>query len=709
MLSLPSNTQTPAALHTGALHAFKALCLIGLFLFAGCLSDNTPAPAGWIDTDRLLNADDEPENWMSLGRNFEQQQYAPTNQINAANVGSLGLAWESRAIQTRGRVHRGLEATPIVVDGVMYTTGAWSIVYALDAKTGEELWHYDPEVDGAFDRIACCDVVNRGVQVWQGKVYVGSFDGYLIALDAATGAELWKVDTFTDRDRDYSITSAPQIAGDKIIIGNGGADFGVRGYITAYNLETGEQAWRFFIVPGDPDNGYEHPEMAMAAETWDPNSDWESGGGGTAWGQLAYDPTLNLLYVGTGNSAPYPIWLRSPNGGDNLFLSSILAINPDTGRMVWHYQTTPGEIWDYTATQNIILADLEIDGAMRKVLMQAPKNGFFYVLDRETGELLGADKYVHATWASHIDMETGRPMGTEAGDYRDEPKMIYPWDIGGHSWQPMSFSPQSGLAYIPVIEAGMVYTTNDDYKYKRGVWNVGIFFTADTLHTEMLKAWDPVKNEEAWRVPLAGVGNGGILSTGGNLVFQGTATGQFVVYNAKTGEALKSIDVGTGIMAAPITYTIDGEQYVAVMAGFGGALIDYFVEENAAYKYENFGRVLAFKLDGDDVPLPPKRVIPDVPEPPARTLTDASIAKGSALYYTYCVFCHGGTSGGRYSLYPDLTRMPAATHNIFNQIVLDGALKDLGMASFADVLSEADAAAIQDFLVSEQARKWQDM
>ncbi len=361
---------------------------------------------GWgrIDEQRLARHDAEPEQWFTGGRDHNQSYFSPLRLVNEESVGDLGYAWHYELNTTRG-----LEATPIVVDGVMYTSGPWGMVYSLDAATGAERWVYDPEVDGQVARYACCDVVNRGVAVWEGKVYVGALDGRLIALDAETGEVLWEVDTIVDHERAYTVTSAPYIANDVVVIGNAGGEFDARGYVTAYDTDTGEERWRFFIVPGDPSQPYEHAELEWAAETWDPNSTWEVGLGGTAWDAMAYDPELNLLYVGTGNSTPYARKLRSPSGGDNLFLASILAINPDDGRLVWHYQTTPGENWDYTAVQKMILADLAIDGRTRKVLMQAPKNGFFYVLDRETGELISAEPYVQVNLASHVDRETGRP------------------------------------------------------------------------------------------------------------------------------------------------------------------------------------------------------------------------------------------------------------------------------------------------------------
>ena len=452
----------------------KNLFILFLCFLSAC---EKPKPrAGWIDKERLLKADQDPLNWISLGGNFKQQHYSPLADISTENVSTLGLAWSYDARSRRGRVQRGLEATPIVVDGTLYTSGAWGVVYALDAKTGKEIWRYDPDIDGNYARRACCDVVNRGVQVWKGKVYVGVLDGYLVCLDAATGKVIWKIDTITDRERFYTITGPPQIANNVVVIGNSGGEFGVRGYITAYDLETGKQAWRFYIVPGDPKKGFEHPELEEAAKTWDPDSYWDAGLGGTSWGELTYDPELNLLYVGTGNSSPYPIWFRSPSGGDNLFLASILAINPDTGRLVWHYQTTPGEIWDFTATANMVLAELEIEGRSRKVLMQAPKNGFFYVLDRETGELISAEKFVPVNWASHIDKVTGRPVLTGEGWYKEKSKLVYPAMPGGHSWQPMSYNPNTKLVYIPAMHLPMVYTAQKEFKYSRDD-NTGVHST----------------------------------------------------------------------------------------------------------------------------------------------------------------------------------------------------------------------------------------
>jgi quinohemoprotein ethanol dehydrogenase len=644
------------------------------------------------------------------------QHYSPLNQINLSNINSIGFAWEYDASSTIGRVDRGLEATPVIVDGLLYTSGAWGFVYALDAKTGKEIWRYDPHVDASIAINACCDAVNRGLAVWKGKVYVGTLDGYMVCLDAATGAEIWRKDTFTDRTKAYTITSPPQVAGNIVMIGNSGGEFGVRGYITAYDLNSGEQKWRFFLVPGNPANGFEHEEMEMASKTWDANSYWTAGGGGTAWGESAYDPELNLLYVGTGNSSPYPIWLRSPSGGDNLFLASILAINPDNGKLIWYYQTTPGEIWDYTATMNLVLADLDIDGKMRKVIMQAPKNGFFYVLDRATGELLSAEKFTHVTWASHVDLKTGRPVLTEQGQwYKDQPKLVAPTLFGGHNWQPMSYNPSTGLVYIPERKGAFVYEALKDYQWKIKRDNTALDYSQltnykkvidqvkgeiDTTFSESLLAWNPITQKPVWQI-TEGAPDGGILSTS-ELVFQGTRTGYLKVYDAKNGKLLKEIFTGTGIMAAPATYTVDGEQYVVVMAGYGGAPMSSYRPDAIMHQYHNKGRILAFKLNGTETPLPARKEPVAVPKPPDIKIDEAVVSKGFRLYDDYCGGCHGWFGEYHTSSHPDLAKLPLETHDAFPDIVLRGRLKANGMTSFDDVLSEEDVNAIHHFLIKQQ-------
>ena len=428
-----------------------------------------------INQERIINADNEPGSWLSHGRNYEEQRYSPLVQINKNNIDNLELAWSFDMSSTRA-----LESTPIVVDGTMFLTSEWSIVYAIDAKTGNEVWYYDPEVPKDWGRKACCDVVNRGAAVWRGYVYSATLDGRLIKLDAKTGELVWEIDTLIDRARDYTITGAPRIANNLIFIGNGGAEYGVRGYVSAFDVDTGKLAWRFYTVPGDPSLPFEHPEMELAAETWKGGEWWKIGGGGTVWNSIVYDPEFNQVYIGVGNGTPWTRVIRSPGGGDNLFLSSMIALDADTGKMNWHYQTTPGDNWDYTAVQDMMLAEIEIDGDKRKVIMQAPKNGFFYVLDRKNGELLRAHKYAEVNWATHVDMETGRPVENKDKDYLEEKQWILPGALGGHNWQAMSFDPDLGLVYIPTQIAPTIYKMTEEWqktgklKYKPNSWNTGV-------------------------------------------------------------------------------------------------------------------------------------------------------------------------------------------------------------------------------------------
>lgn len=674
-------------------------------------------------TVSLARGADESREWPLYGRTFEEDRFSPLTQIGTTNVSTLGLAWEFNDFVVRGRTHRGNEASPLVADGVMYLSGPWSVVYALDARTGKLLWKYDPQVDGNWIRRACCDAVNRGVALWQGRVYVATLDGYLIALDAKSGALEWKVDTFIDRvSMNYSSTGAPRIAGNHIVIGNSGAEMGARGYVSAYDLASGKLAWRFYTVPGDPAKGPdESPAVTLARKTWGKDSRWDLGGGGTAWDSMVYDPTLNLVYVGVGNGMPHPVWSRSPGGGDNLYLSSIVALDASTGQMRWYYQTTPADSYDYTATQNMILADLDIGGKTRHVLMQAPKNGFFYVLDRATGQLLSANAYTKVTWADHVDLSTGRPVLTDKADYSKEPKEIWPSQAGGHNWMPMSYSKVAKLVFIPAMDAGMNFAMvpGKDVHFRVGANNEGdmVGWTRaaddhgipwsppnpgpnDPLFRSVLKAWDPVAGKLVWQGSPKPYWGGGVLSTASGLVFQGAADGTFAAYDAADGRLLRSIDTGTGMMAGPISYEIDGVQYVAVLAGFGGAMnqIGYPIG-SAALKYQNSERMLVFKLHGGTVTRPPLRTRELQPLPALSSSDPAVIARGQSLIGR-CAGCHGyrGIPNG----YPDLWNLPAGTHAAFQAIVRGGALSYAGMPSFKDVLSVDDVNAIQAFIIADE-------
>jgi len=679
------------------------------WLLTGC--EKGPPEIANVDGERLSKVGTEdPGNWLSHGRGWDEKRFSPLAQVTAKTVSSLDLSWVVE-LPTK----RGIEATPIVVDGMMFVSGAWSMVYAIDAKTGELLWTYDPKVPRDWAANACCDVVNRGVAVWMGKVFFATLDGRLIALDAATGKKRWAMQT-TDKRFPYTITGAPRVVDGKVIIGNSGADYGVRGYVSAYNPENGRRRWRFFTVPGDPSKGYENDgeaAMELAAKTWT-GEWWKTGGGGTVWNSMAYDPEINLLYIGVGNGTPWSQQQRSPDGGDNLFLSSVVALDADNGEYVWHYQTTPGESWNYSAAESIILADLAINGELRKVLIQAPKNGFFYVLDRVSGELLSADPYVAVNWASHIDMESGRPVEYPHTRYGAEGRFITPGPAGGHSWYPMSYSPVTGLAYIPAHDVPGIYKLDNAFEFRPGYQNTGIeegITSFDALDPQGKKpklrfgvyliAWDPVKKEAAWKISQNELG-GGTLVTAGNLVFQGSGSGHFRAYQADNGNELWSFDTGTSIMAGPITYTVAGEQYVAVMIGRGGGA--GLVGGPMARRWQgvqNVNRVLSFKLDGNATLHPPRRYTLKS-DPPHSDADELTIAHGKKLYDTYCYVCHGvGVEGG--GVLPDLRYADRSVHDAWLDIVIDGALRDRGMRAWADVMDTDDALAIQGYVI-EQAQ-----
>lgn len=637
--------------------------------------------------------------WSWHGGDPGETRYSALNRIRAGNVGKLGLAWWMD-METR----RGLEATPIVVGGVMYVTGSWSVVYAINAVTGKRLWRWDPEVDRQLGQKACCDVVNRGVAVSGDIVYLGTLDGRLAALDRRTGIPRWQVQT-TDKSQPYTITGAPRVVKGKVVIGNGGAEYGVRGFVSAYDSATGKLAWRFYTVPGDPSKPFENPAMAKAAKTWN-GEWWKHGGGGTVWDSIAFDAELDLLYVGAGNGSPWSAETRSPGGGDNLYLSCILALRPDTGELVWHYQTTPADNWGYTATQQMILATLPIGGKPRKVLMQAPKNGFFYVLDRATGELLSAKAFVTVNWAKEVDLKTGRPVEVPGIRDNDPQKMFIqqPDPLGGHNWHSMSFHPGTGLVYIPAQEGGFPYMRDPDFKFRPGTWNLGMLVLPSTDPMGptggRLLAWDPVEQKERWSVPYSSMYNGGVLSTAGNLVFQGTADGRFVAYDAEKGAKLWETMVHTGVMAAPVTYAIGGKQYVSVLAGWGGAFS--LVGGNTTGTRGVPGRLLTFALDGKaTLPAPPPS--PPKPAPIALTADENTVQAGAALYVKSCFVCHGiGASSGGSIM--DLRYSAEATFRQYPKIVREGAYVKAGMPAMKEWLSEADVEAIRAFVIAQRNR-----
>ncbi|KAB7648629.1 PQQ-dependent dehydrogenase, methanol/ethanol family [Polymorphobacter fuscus] len=692
--------------------------VIASLLWAGAATQGeaaSSAPAARVDAARLANAAAEPGNWMTHGGTYAEQRYADLDQINTGNVGQLGLAWSHELDSNRGQ-----EATPLIIDGTMYTTTAWSKVVALDAATGAVKWTYDPQVPKDRGHAACCDVVNRGLAAYDGKLFLGALDGRLIALDAATGKPVWTTQTF-DKSQPYTITGAPRVVKGKVIIGNGGAELGVRGYVTAYDAQTGKKAWRFYTIPGNPAKGPDGEAsdpvlQAKAGESWF-GKYWEAGGGGTVWDAIVYDQELDQLYIGVGNGSPWNHQVRSEGKGDNLFLSSVVALDPNTGRYLWHYQGTPAESWDFTQTQPIMLATLPIDGRPRKVLMQAPKNGFFYVIDRETGKLISAKGFVPQTWTKGVDMATGRPIEVEGQRFPDKATaLVAPSALGAHNWHPMAFSPKTGLVYLPAQEVPFAYQTDKDYVHKPGAWNIAVVAALNAPPNSLeatratrailkgqLLAWDPVQQKEAWRVQYDGPWNGGALATAGNLVFQGNAKGQFQAFDAASGKPMWAFDAQTGVVAGPVSFKVGDTQYVAVMAGYGGAYPMSTGFPDGPQRVQPNGRVLVFKLGGT-AKLPPYEAPALAPaNPPSQTFTAAQIARGGTVFEGNCGICHG--AGARSSgLVPDLRRSAALTDaESWAAVVHGGILKDQGMVSFAKWFSRDDIESVRAY-VGEQAK-----
>jgi len=699
--------------------AFAALLCLTI---AACQKNEAPAPApaapAPVDATRLSHADADTANWLTAGRTYDEQRFSPLDKINTETVKQLGLAWYLDLDTSRGQ-----EATPLVVDGVMYSTSAWSKVQAIDAVSGKLLWQYDPKVPKEIGVKVCCDVVNRGVAFWKGRVYVGTLAGHLVALDAKTGSEVWSVLT-VDQTKSYVITGAPRVIKGKVIIGNAGAEFDARGYVSAYDADTGKMVWRFYTVPGDPKQPFENPKLEEAAKTW--TGDWWTlGGGGTVWNSMSYDPTLDLLYFGTGNGLPWSGTVRNPKGNDNLFLASIVAVRPDTGEYVWHYQTTPGDIWDYDATQDVILTDLTLEGQKRQVLLQANKNGFFYVIDRTNGKLISAKPFSTVTWATGIDLATGRPIENPAARKTSDPKAPWigmPGALGGHNWKSMSFSPQTGLAYIPANDLPFVYADYKGFKARPIGMNLGYDSVPGSMPqgdaklkeqllagvNGFLVAWDPVTQTQIWSVQQPGPWDGGVLSTAGGLVFEGNAMGLISAFDAKSGKQLWSNPAQTGVIAAPMSYMVNGEQYIAVVAGWGGVYA--LTAGDATRKGSinvNRSRVLAFKLGGT-AKLPEEPKAADV-KPLPRVGTDAEVASGFRLFTDTCSGCHGDAAVGG-GITPDLRWSPIALDAAaWKSVVIDGVRKERGMISFSPVIDAKGAEQIRAYVTMRSQQSVKEM
>ncbi len=668
-----------------------------------------PEPSiGMVDDARILAAlENEPGSWLAHGIDFNEQRFSPLTQINRGNVAELGLVWH----KDLGTLH-AQEATPLVVDGLIIFPSAWNIVHAVEAVTGNTRWVYDPKVDrGRLGTIWA--PLSRGVAVYQGRVYVATIDGYLIAVDVATGTEVWRVDTITDRSIPYFISGAPRVGGGNIYIGNGGSEWGTRGYTTAYDAATGDLVWRFWSVPGDPSLPFEHPEMELAAKTWKGGEWWKIGGGGNVWNSIVYDAELNQVYLGMGNAAPWARAIRSPGGGDNLFAASIVAVDANNGKMNWYYQQVPGDNWDFTSVQDMALVDLEVDGVMREVIMQAPKNGFFYVIDRTNGELLRAHPFATVTWASHVDMETGRPVELEQGNYDKEAKWVLPGPMGAHNWQAMSVDPETGIVYMGTQDYAWWFKIDPNfqetgiYKWRVGQMNTGTDLeTADLLEgvtspasQGYLTAFDPLTGEVKWQNELEHFWNGGVVATAGGLVFQGEGMGNLYAYDKDTGDRLWGFNTYTSIIAPPITYAIDGTQYVAILTGSGGA--ETFLgkaADTATDTYGNHPQLLVFGLGGTEQLAVPT-VRPDIPpEQPLLSTDRQELRRGSVLYHDFCGRCHGGQAKS-FGVIPDLRFMDASVRDTFDQIVLEGAREQLGMGAFAEWLTEEDSKRVLGYIL----------
>jgi alcohol dehydrogenase (cytochrome c)/quinohemoprotein ethanol dehydrogenase len=683
---------------------WKLFAVIAILSLAGCKQQPSSELPGAVNTARIVAAD--PNEWLSYGRTYDEQRFSPLDQVNQSNVKGLGLAWFADLDTARGQ-----EATPLMIDGKIYITTAWSKAKAYDAATGKLEWEYDPKVPGERGVAACCDVVNRGMAAWGDKLFLGTLDGRLVALDRKTGKEVWSVVTL-DQSKPYTITGAPRVIDGKVLIGNGGAEMGVRGFLTAYDADTGKELWRFYSVPDEPGKNTE-PHLKKAEASWK-GEWWKQGGGGTMWDAMAYDPELDLLYVGVGNGSPWNQHYRSNGEGDNLYLSSIVALRPETGEYVWHFQTTPGETWDYTATQHIMLADLTIDGAKRKVLMQAPKNGFFFVLDRATGKLISAKNYVPINWASGFDVATGRPIENPESRYYRTGKMFLgsPGPIGAHNWHPMAYDPKQGLVFIPAINSAFPFIHKPDWKANKHGFNVGLDLASGAMPADAkvraaaiastygeLIAWDPVAQKPRWKIRFDGAWNGGMLATGGNLLFQGNMTGEFAAYDTASGKKLWSFDAQTGVVAPASTFTVGGEQYVAVLAGWGGAwpIAGGLVGEPRG-PVRNRSRLLVFKLGGKAA-LPPADDAITPLDPPASTGTPEQIADGARNFGQFCGVCHGDAAIGS-SVTRDLRRAGSlGDAAMWNKIVIGGALSQTGMISWKEELNDQQAENIRLYVI----------
>jgi quinohemoprotein ethanol dehydrogenase len=566
---------------------------------------NTAANVGANVTNDVLRragtaTDPLPGEWLSYGRTQGETRYSTLKQIDTTNAKRLGLAWS----YSMGAGGGNQEGTPLMWNNTLYGITSWSVVFALDARTGKELWRWDPEVNQTTVRpVICCGIVNRGIALYNGMIIAPAIDGRLFALNAMTGKPVWETRVVYPQDQ-YTLTMAPRIAGGKVIIGASGGDKPTRGQFVAVDAQTGQLAWRFYTVPGDPSKPFENQAMRTAAKTWG-GEFYKNGGGGAVWDGFAYDPEANLVYVGTGNAEPWVQKFRGAQNVDNLYTCSILAVDLTTGLLKWYYQTVPNDNWDYDSVQQIMLLDLNINGRMRKVLTQAPKNGFFYILDRVTGEFISAEPFVKVSWALKMG-EGGRPVVNPAAYYDQDPISVFPTGGGAHNWSAMSYNPNTGLVYIPASYSSFPYQAQVELR-PGSTGYVRPSGPTKTIEPSMgpeppqgarggLQAWDPTHQKLKWNVEGGGGIGGGTSTTAGNVVFQVINDGRFRAINATTGEVLYEIKTGRTGMAPPITYEVDGKQYVAFGGGLGRAAT--IVGANNA-KVENPPIMFVFTLDGN--------------------------------------------------------------------------------------------------------------
>jgi len=660
-----------------------------------------------VSNKRILEESATGENWFLKGGRFDGQHYTPLTQVTDENVSDLGLEWAADLPTLDG-----IATTPIVIDGVIYLSGAYSIVFAVDARNGRTLWTYDPGVREIFvdiPRLSWISRAHRGVGVWGDSVFVTTADCRLISLDAESGALQWTKQT-CDAEQGYSISDSPYVGGGKVFVGNSGSESErkTRGYVSAYDAENGDLVWRFFIVPSDNPEENDTPALQMAAKTWTGDTLATVGGGGHSWNEMTYDPVSNQLFFGTSGNHFYAHNKRSPDGGDNLFLSSIVAVNADTGEYNWHYQTVDKDSWDYNATMNIILADLVIGGENRDTLLIAPKNGFHYALDRHTGELLSAGKFSKINWATHINMETGRPVYDPAGEYWNAPEgesvLVWPNYWGSHTWNPMAFHPQLNLSYIPVVDLPSAMNEAQDNE------DVVMLTEVDGKPHAPGKtvAFDPVTQSIRWSVEHALPYNGGLMATAGNLLFQGNADGRFVAYAADTGVELWSVQTGSAINAAPASYSIDGRQFVLIPLGAGGGLQYLYPEMHSTSESMGPTRLMAFALEGETRMPEAVSGYPPLPDQPALTASAATVKAGKDLYAKSCRYCHGSDAITRFgSSVPDLRFSTAETHATWHAIVVGGSRNANGMPAMNIEVDESEAIRNYVLSLAEEIRAGQ--